>query len=408
MLLLMKPDAPRQNILMISPGAYPAQGGIEIQMHLLVQELVKKNYQVTIITRDMPGTQKIENTEGIHLLRLDNPIVPLDVWNGFFFILKNIKAIKKIIAHEHIDIIHVHQSEMSCSYAYLLRKFIQIPIVTTVHTSLHVDKEYLKVRFNLKEPFRWLFRILPVLWFENKSFRASDYLITVSKNLKHYCSSIRNDNQVIRISNAINLQQFNPDTVPADFNIKEFIILCPGRISPEKGQVYLVDALNLVRQKIPAHVVFMGSGSADSLQVLKNRINLLHLDDFIHIFPAQPYEAMPSFYKAADLIAIPSLSESFGLAVLENMAIGNVVVASDVGGIPELIENGKSGLLVPPANPQLLAEAIILALTNAQLREDLKKNAIKNAQEYNINRVVLAVERCYQNTRNLKRRSQYN
>jgi glycosyltransferase involved in cell wall biosynthesis len=398
----MNHDAPRQNILMMAPGGYPAQGGIETQMQLLIQELVKKNYRITIVTRERAGSPKIEKSDEIHLYRLANPLVSQDVWNGFFFILKNIKDIKKIITDEHIDIIHVHQSEMSCSFVYLLKKFIHIPVVTTVHTSLHVDKEYLNVRMNLKEPFRWIFRIFPVLWFEKKSFRTSNYLITISKKLETYCRTLNGEVRVIRISNAINLQQFNPDTTTAEFHIKDRVILCPGRISPEKGQVCLVDALNLVREKVPAHVVFMGSGSPDSLQELKNQISLRHLDDFIHILPAQPYEAMPGFYKAADLIAIPSLSESFGLAVLENMAIGNVVVASDVGGIPELIENGKSGLLVPPANPQLLAEAVILALTNAQLREDLKKNAIKKAQEYDFNMVVLKVERCYQNITNLK------
>jgi glycosyltransferase involved in cell wall biosynthesis len=137
------------------------------------------------------------------------------------------------------------------------------------------------------------------------------------------------------------------------------------------------------------------------LHALKNRIRQLHLDEFIHFLPAQPYESIPGFYKAADLIVIPSLSESFGLAILENMALGNVVVASNVGGIPDLIKDKKTGVLVPPANPQLLAEAIILALTDAHLRENIKKNAIEKAKKYDIQAIVPDIERCYRKTMNM-------
>jgi len=305
------------------------------------------------------------------------------------------------VCSSDLDLIHVHHFDQSCPYVYLLKKMFKIPIISTVHASLLIDKEYLKFRIDFKEPFRWLLRILPILWFETKSIQSSDYLITVSKNLEDLCKSLRKDDYIIMIPNAINLQQFNPDIKPENFKIEGFKILCPGRISPEKGQLYLVDALKIVREKLPAQVIFMGSEHANMLPSLKNRIHVLKLDECIHFLPAQPYESIPRIYKAADLIVIPSLSESFGLVILENMALGNVVVASNVGGIPELIEDKKTGLLVPPANPQLLAEAIILALTDAQLRENIKKNAIEKAQEYDIQTIVLDVERCYRKTMNL-------
>lgn len=301
---------------------------------------------------------------------------------------------------EKFDLIHVHHFDLSCPFVYLLKKMFKIPIISTVHASLLIDKEYLKFRIDFKEPFRWLLRILPILWFETKSIQSSDYIITVSKNLEDLCKSLRKDDHINMIPNAINLQQFNPNIKPENFEIEEFKILCPGRISPEKGQLYLVDALKLVRKKFPAQVIFMGSEHSNMLPALKNRLHVLKLDEFIHFFPAQPYESIPRYYKAADLIVIPSLSESFGLAILENMALGNVVVASNVGGIPNLIEDKKTGLLVPPGNPQLLAEAIILAMTDAQLVENIKKNAIEKAQEYDIQIIVLDVERCYRKTLN--------
>jgi glycosyltransferase involved in cell wall biosynthesis len=386
---------------MITAGYFPSQGGVQVEIRLLVNALVKKGYTVTLVTKEMPKIQTIEYMNGVHIFRLPDSKITLDPWNGLFFIRKNSMKIKKIIEDEKIDIIHVHHSDLSSSYAYLLKKMVKIPIISTVHASLLIDREYLKFRMNIKEPFRWLLRILPILWFETKSIQSSDYLITVSKNLEDLCKSLRKNDHVITIPNAINMQQFNPEIQPENFEIEGFKILCPGRISPEKGQLYLVDALKIVREKVPAHVIFMGSEHADMLHALKNRIRQLHLDEFIHFLPAQPYESIPGFYKAADLIVIPSLSESFGLAILENMALGNVVVASNVGGIPDLIKDKKTGVLVPPANPQLLAEAIILALTDAHLRENIKKNAIEKAKKYDIQAIVPDIERCYRKTMNM-------
>jgi glycosyltransferase involved in cell wall biosynthesis len=387
----------RSKILMISPAYYPSQGGVEVQMRLLVNELVKRGYQITIITKEISGTQKIEKTHGIHLFRLKDSKISLDVWNGFFFIRKNSEEIKKIIADERIDIIHVHHFEMSCSFVYLLKKMVDIPIISTVHTSLHIDNEYLKLRINLKEPFRWIIRILPILWFEEKSIRASDYIIAVSKNLESFCRSLRTDDHTKLMPNAINLRQFNPDVEPANYHINEFTLLCPGRISPEKGQIYLVDALKIIREKIHAQVIFMGSEDQNMGSVLKKRIRSLNLDKYVHFYPPQPYETVPAFYKSADIIVIPSLSESFGLTILENMALGNVVVASNVGGVPELIENGITGVLVTPADPQMLAEAIINTLTDDDLRKKIRKNAVEKAKGYTIEKLGDEIENLLKN-----------
>lgn len=389
--------APPLKILMLTADYYPSQGGVQVEIRLLAKDLVRRGYQITLITKEIHNIQNVENENGVRIFRLPDSRIPMDPWNGIFFIRKNSLAIKRIIEEEKIDIIHVHHSDLSCPYVYLLKKMVKIPIISTVHASLLIDREYLKFRFNFKEPFRWILRIFPILWFETESIKLSDYVITVSKKLEDLCRSLRNDDHVITVPNAINIQQFNPGIQPENFKLEGFKILCPGRVSPEKGQLYLVDALKIVREKLPAQVIFMGSEHANMIPTLKNRIRLLQLDEFVHFLPAQPYESIPHYYKAADLIVIPSLSESFGLAILENMAIGNVVVASNVGGIPDLIEDKITGLLVP-ANPQLLAEAIILALTDAQLRENLKKNAIKKAQDYDIQTIAQDIEQCYQKT----------
>ena len=89
-----------------------------------------------------------------------------------------------------------------------------------------------------------------------------------------------------------------------------------------------------------------------------------------------------------DLIVQPSLSETFGIAILENMSLGNVIIASSVGGIPEIIDDGINGLLVPPANPEFLADKIIVALTDTELREKIKRNAPIKASRFDISKIT--------------------
>lgn len=386
-------------ILIISPAYYPSQGGVQVEIRLLVNELVKMGHQITILTKEIPGIPNVEKSPGLHIYRLPDSRIRLDPWNGMLFFWKNRSRIKKIVSDENIDLIHVHQFDISCHYVFFLKKIVALPIMSTVHTSMLNDTEYLRVRFRITEPFRWVLRILPTRWFEIRSIRTADYCITVSRGLEQLCKSVRSDDCVCTIPNAISLQQFNPGIEPIGFSCKEPVILCPGRISPEKGQNYLVDALKIVREKIPAHVVLIGEEHANMLPIIIKQVQDLGLEGFVHIVPAKPYETIPAYYKGADLIVIPSLSESFGLAALENMALGNVVVASNVGGIPDLIEHGKTGLLVPPGDPQKLADAIITALTDINLRHEIRKNAVEKAQEYDIVSVAEETELCYRRNR---------
>lgn len=112
------------------------------------------------------------------------------------------------------------------------------------------------------------------------------------------------------------------------------------------------------------------------------------MDKIVHFLDPIQHEEVPALYKSMDLVVQPSLSETFGISILENMALGNIVVASSVGGIPEIIDDGINGLLVPPANPNILADRILEALTNTDLRSIIKINAPIRASKFDITRVI--------------------
>ena len=276
----------------------------------------------------------------------------------------------------------MQHANRSFAYAYLLNKHLAIPLIATIHVSWLADPLYQKWRWGFREPFRRTFKLLPGLWFDRNSIRSADFVITISKHFENVCKRIREDGNVVTIANAIDLTQFNPDVRPVELYGEEgYNILCPARISPEKGQLYLVDALKAVNESVKAHVYFMGSGTPAEEKKLKNRVRKRGLEKYVHFIPPQPYDTISGVYKAADLIVLPSTSEGIPLVILENMALGNVVVASNVGGIPELIEHEETGLLAPPKNSEELAVLITKALVDERLRKRIKRNATAEAYE---------------------------
>jgi D-inositol-3-phosphate glycosyltransferase len=146
----------------------------------------------------------------------------------------------------------------------------------------------------------------------------------------------------------------------------------------------LVKALKTVRETIDAEVTFIGAGSQRDIKALENLVETLELTDYIQILPQVSYNTIPLYYRDADLIVIPSRSESFGLVALENMALGNMVIASNVGGLSGLIEHEKTGLLFEPNDVTGLTAMIKLAHDSPELRARIRETGIKKAYEYEI------------------------
>lgn len=383
------------NIVMVTPTYPPTQGGVQTQVKLLAETLNKRGHKITVITEKVVGIPNIGVKEGISVFRLTPAFIKLDPWRSYFFIWRNINTIKLIMRGEKADVIHVHHANRSFAYAYLLKRHFTIPIVSTIHVSWSGDPLYREWRMDIKEPVRRTLKLLPGLWFDKQSIVSADFVITISKHFEEVCKRIRGYEYITTIPNAIDLNQFTPAVVPAEFWRNDCKILCPARISPEKGQIYLIEALKVVNESKKVHVFFMGASDLKEKNKIKNLATQLKLEDYVHFFPPRPYDQVPQYYKAADLIVLPSTSEGLPLAIIENMALGNVVIASNVGGIPELIEDGVTGLLVPPKNHEALAKTIINVLEDWKLRNKIKANAIKRAMDYDIEKNVGEIEKIY-------------
>jgi glycosyltransferase involved in cell wall biosynthesis len=224
----------------------------------------------------------------------------------------------------------------------------------------------------------------------NARLKLADALVGVS----HFTAATYERNGKLRpervyaVHNAIDTEAFRPDVADAaraemrrhlGLPLDARVIGCVARLMRWKGQDRLLDAFALVRAKIPnAHLILAGEtldlaphGAGDYRDYLLRRAAALGLANAVHLPGFIPASTMPHFYGALDLLAHPSSEEPFGLVVVEAMASGRPVIASDRGGTPEIIRDGTDGLLVPVDSPQAVASAITRVLSDATLSRRL-------------------------------------
>lgn len=175
-----------------------------------------------------------------------------------------------------------------------------------------------------------------------------------------------------------------------------------GRLAYRKGLHVLVRAFPFVLKEFPnAQLFIAGKGYMESF--IRILIKSLHLDENVKILGFIPDEKLPKLYALSHPFVLPSLyCESFGITLLEAMASGKPVVASNIGGIPEVVKDGVTGLLFKRGNPEDLADKIIMVLENRSLSESLvfnAKNLIKERYSWPV--IASCMEDLYENAFNL-------
>ena len=165
------------------------------------------------------------------------------------------------------------------------------------------------------------------------------------------------------------------------------LILCVGRIQPLKGFDVAVRTLGLLEDRFPnAHLVIIGGPSGPQGESEEERLRTLvkafGLGGRVHLLPPQPHELLSTYYRAADVVLVPSRTESFGLVALEASACGTPVVASAVGGLTTLIDDGITGYLVDGRAVAGYADAVGRILGDTELAAVMGKAAAERAGRY--------------------------
>ena len=172
----------------------------------------------------------------------------------------------------------------------------------------------------------------------------------------------------------------------------EFVIGHVAAFTREKGQDVALQAALLLAPKFPqARMLLAGDGPERTqpalVELARRASGSAQLPGFV--------DDLDQFYTALDLFIMPSRSEAWGLTALRAMAYGLPVIASNVGGLPEVVEHGKSGWLVPPESPEALAEAILDAASDPARLCEFGRNARDRAAQFSMERTVERTERFY-------------
>lgn len=171
--------------------------------------------------------------------------------------------------------------------------------------------------------------------------------------------------RLIVIHNGADVEKFegnNPDKMP---DKKDFLVGCVASFFPHKGHRYLLEAARYVIDNFPNGVKFILVGRGILKEELKKYAEILGISAYV-VFK-EPVLDISNLLSLFDLVVLPSSErEGLGLAIIEAMAAGKPVVGTSIGGIPEVIEDGKNGLLVPPGDARSLAKAILFILNNKE------------------------------------------
>jgi glycosyltransferase involved in cell wall biosynthesis len=246
----------------------------------------------------------------------------------------------------------------------------------TVVCSVH---GYRAIELRSNKMHKW-----PWSWIVNAEFRlllhTADRLIVFSDYMQTLVSRHVPVNRIEVIPLGVNLRAYAAQKRTLRKSDETFQIICVARLVPVKGLETLVKAMGIVQRKTEVHTYIVGVGPLRSkLQVL---IDETGLTDKFKLCGFLPDKKKRAYLENSDLFVLPSLFEPIPIAILEGLAAGLPVVASDVGGIPELVRPGVNGLLVKPGNPHDLAAAISKLIDDDKLRRKLASNARQSVRNY--------------------------
>jgi len=293
----------------------------------------------------------------------------------------------RLMAGGRYDIVHTHSSKAGLLGRWAARR-LGVPAVHTPHG--HVFEGYFGPALTRaivaaeRLAARWCERIV----------------VLTDKGMRdHLARGVGRAGQFVTISSGVPLERVRGAREARAFSRAalgirpdEIVVGCVARLVPVKGQEHLLGAASVLSERLPGLKVLL-AGDGELRRPLERLAAALGMEGRVIFLGAvrDPVQAL----AAMDLFALPSLNEGQGRAVVEAMAAGVPVIASDVGGLPEVLDGGAAGLLVPPANPKALARAILSLAMDPARRARLAAAAGLRARRYDEAVMIEKLDRLY-------------
>lgn len=347
-------------------------GGIASYIKEMAHGLSEKGYKVTVICASDDTRKESTYLDGrVNVIRLkggdflipekESPTILKKFRTFYRFYSYRKRVLKTILRLKDIDIIEVPEYGAE---GYCLNK-LSIPVITRLHTPMLLDHFQFSIQKLNKSNWHYYWQGLQ----EFKQMKRTQYLTSCSSSLKEWSSKYLQipENKIQVIYNPIQIINWNQKTNQPIQHKQTKTILFAGTICDWKGCGDLAEACQILQSntQIPfeLHLVGKTGTYAEELQKKYGQYSWFKLIGKI------PREELMKRYGEADVICFPSWWENMPMVCIEAMLCGGIVIGSNSGGIKEIIEDGKDGFLIPPRNPQILANKIqyILQLTPEQL-----------------------------------------
>jgi D-inositol-3-phosphate glycosyltransferase len=380
-----------------SPFVQPGEGdsgGMNVYIRELVSSLAHKGVQCTIYVRrwaaSIPHEVMIE--PGVRLVHIDagDPGLSKNELPGI--VNKFTEEVEKDLSKRpDIDVLHAHYWLSGVS-GHVLKHQLEIPLVTTFHTLGRAkgssgDSEPLNRSLKEQEIIDCSEVVVANSSVEARQLQdlygaSADRVVVVPLGVEHAFFSPGNQEAA---RSALGLED-GP------------IVLFVGRLQPLKGVDLAIEtfaALNLAK----ATLLIVGGASGLKADIEEQGIRELvrsrGLQSQVRLVAPQPHHILSTFYRASDIVLVPSRSESFGLVALEAAACGAPVIAASVGGLKDLIVHGETGFLVDEREPMAYARYASQVLNNPLLAAEMAMSAAEKARKYSWNKTANQILRIY-------------
>lgn len=353
-------------------------GGGETHMLDLIRYMDRDKFEPYVLSfTDGPMIDSLNE------LGIPNKVIPTKIPFDF----RVWKSIRKLLQKEGINLVHAHGSRAASNLLKPAKK-CNIPLIYTVHGwSFHDDQSPLvkKVRI-LSEKY------ISDRTTMNISVSASNQ-ITGKKNFGKYQSTV--------VNNGINLSKFNPEgefkDIRKELNIpsNRLVISCLNRMTIQKDPITMINAFAQALKEVPImHLLMVGDGELKA--AAREEVDRLKING--HVTFEQFRSDVVDILEATDIYCLPSLWEGLPIGLLEAMGMSLPVIATDVDGSREIVDNRQNGLLIPPKDSVALTHALLTMASEEELRTKMGHAARNTVEErYGVEEMVKKIENIYTN-----------
>ncbi len=362
-------------IAMVSPYDFTWPGGVTGHVSQLARELSRSGHRVKVLAPHSPSRESQDADIHIPLGRS----VPLPSAGSIARVSLSwwlYPKVRALLQRENFDVIHLHEP-LAPILPLCVLEFSQTVNVGTFH-AFHNHQGLYKVTHPIIK--RWHQRLHGAIAVSPAAYR-------------HVNQAFPADYKII--PNGIDVDHFSKNVVPwPQYNDGKTNILFVGRLEKRKGLKYLLDAYSQLKWDLPdirLFVVGPGNPDKESYSILGSR----HLQDIIFTGTVS-YDDLARYYASADIFCSPATgAESFGIVLLEAMAAGKPVIASDIEGYRSIVTDEEQGLLVPRKDATALSQALALLIRNPELAQKMGNKGRETVQEYRWKVVASRVQDYY-------------